>query len=82
MLNALVAGHRGRASRAAGGRVLKCAHPCACPGRLPNPVETVNTTYNGRTYVGIWLQKRLLSTAESGRIIYGIIYVCARSSTG
>eukprot|EP00966_Prymnesium_polylepis_P292748 6760954-Prymnesium_polylepis.1 len=49
MLNALVAGHRGRASRAAGG-VLKCAHPW--PGRLPNPVETVKTTYNGRTYLG------------------------------
>eukprot|EP00966_Prymnesium_polylepis_P237865 5501089-Prymnesium_polylepis.1 len=27
--------------------VLKCAHPW--PGRLPNPVETVKTTYNGRT---------------------------------
>ena len=31
---------------------------------------------------GIWLPKRLRSTAGSGRIIYGIIYVCARSSMG
>jgi hypothetical protein len=71
---------RGRAEHLAG--VLKCAH--RWPGRLR--VSQIRSKWSNRTHLyrsnifGIWLPKRLLSTAGSGRIIYGIIYVCVRGA--